>query len=137
MKNLDNSLLGSANLDESISNTDGQGTTSSSNNGAGGWQDAIAASIALTNQVIQTRNTPKNETEQACGVKPLFAGAKKDAWDKCAANYNTSKTYVPSPSPVVNPTVEKTTNWWIVGGSIVGGLAVLGTIAYFVFRKKK
>lgn len=137
MKNLDNSLLGSANLDESISNLEGDASTSNtSNNGAAGWQDAIAASIALTNQVIQTRNTPRNEVEQACGVKPLFAGAKKDTWDTCAKNYNSSKTYTPTYNPVVTPTTESGTNWWLIGGSIVGGLAVVGTIAYFALRNK-
>lgn len=135
MKNLDNSLLGSANLDESISNAVGD-APATSNTGASSWSDAIAASIALTNQVIQTRNTPKNETEQACGVKPLFAGAKKDAWDTCAQNYNSSKTYTPTFNPSATPTEEKGTNWLLVGGITLGGLAVLGTIAYFVFRNK-
>ena len=130
MKNLDNSLLGSSNLDESISNAEGDST------GASGWQDAIAASIALTNQVIQTRNTPKNDTEQTCGVKPLFAGAKKDAWDKCAQNYNASKNYTPTFNPPTTTIEEKGTNWLLVGGITVGGLAVLGIISYFVFRKK-
>jgi hypothetical protein len=135
MKNLDNSLLGSANLDESISNTDGQGTTSSSNTGAAGWQDAIAASIALTNQVIQTRNTPKNETEQACGVKPLFAGARKNAWDKCAESYNTSKTYTPT-NTNNNPAPEPKKFPWLLVGGITFGVLALATTAYFVFRKK-
>lgn len=131
MKNLDTSLLGSTNLDESISNTTGS---------SGGGLDYTAlalATAALAGQVIQTRTTPKNETEQVCGVKPLFAGSKKDDWDKCALNYNTSKTYTPPTNTTTsNPTEEKGTNWWIVGGSIVGGLVVLGTIAYFVFRNK-
>lgn len=139
MKNLDTSLLGSTNLDESISNAVGDPSVtpnSSSTSGGTNWGDAIAASINLTNQVIQNRNTPKNETEQVCGVKPLFAGAKKDAWDKCALNYNTSKTYTPTYNPSMPPTEEKGTNWLLVGGITVGGLAVLGTIAYFIFRNK-
>jgi hypothetical protein len=126
MKNLDNSLLCSANLDESISNADGSGA----------WADAVAASIALTNQVIQTRNTPKNEIEQVCDVKPLFKGAKKDAWDKCAENFR-NRASSTSPTTFTSPAIEqKTTNWWLVGGSIFGGLAVLGSVAYFIFRKK-
>ena len=143
MRDLDNSLLGASNLDESISNVEGSSSSTSSQPALSGassgnnWADAITASIALTNQVIQTRNTPKNEVEQACGVKPLFAGAKKDAWDKCAMNYNSQKSYTPTTlPPTTNAAQEKATNWWLVGGGIVGGLAVLGTIAYFVFRNK-
>lgn len=142
MKNLDTSLLGSTNLDESISNTDGQGTstTPTVNTGAGStnWADAIAASIGLTNTIVQTRTTPKNEEEQACGVKPLFAGAKMDAWNKCVSNYNASKQAAASTPSYTPPTVEeKSTNWWLVGGGIVAGLALLGTAAYFIFRPKK
>jgi hypothetical protein len=127
MRDLDNSLLGAANLDESISNANGSNVD---------YNALALATAAIAGQIIQNRNTPKNEVEQACGVKPLFAGAKKDAWDKCAMNYNTQKTYVPQNIPTANTPQEKTTNWWLVGGGIVGGVAILGTIAYFFFRKK-
>ncbi len=129
MKNLDTSLLGSANLDESISNADGD-------SGANSWADAIAASIALTNQVIQTRNTPKNEQEVACGVRPTFTGARRNTWDTCVANYNAAKTYTAPSNTTTVPTEDKGTNWLLIGGVTLGGLAILGTIAYFVFRKK-
>lgn len=142
MKNLDNSLLGSANLDEAISNTDGQSTNTTTNSSKGlsgsDWAALGQASTQLFGQVFQATTTPRNEEESACGrPQPWWSSSRKDDYNKCAENFRNRTSSASSNNFMPPATEQKTTNWWLVGGSIVGGLAVLGTLAYFIFRPKK
>jgi LPXTG-motif cell wall-anchored protein len=65
----------------------------------------------------------------ACGRRPLFGKARKNAYDKCVADAQGGGTYLPP-----SPTQPRSSNTLLFVGL---GVALLGVVGYVIYKRNK